>query len=253
VTAPTAPILAVGEGFEPGLVSVVIPVFNGERWLAEAVDSVVAQTYPNVEIVAVDDGSTDGSAAILARYPTVRTITQPNAGCAVARNRGITEARGEFVAFIDQDDRWTPAKLATQVALLRGRPDAGYALGHQTIFLEPGCPVPSWFGARLRLFDAPHPGLLPGTMVVRRTTFQRIGIFDAGYRIASDAEWLVRARDAGVPVVVADDVVIEKRIHDANLSSEPSNNGELLLMLAKATRRRRIERDVPVSPSPEST
>lgn len=238
----------ISPAFEPGLVSVIVPVFDGQRWLADAIGSVRAQTYSPIEIVAVDDGSTDLSAAILAGYPDVHTIRQPNGGCAVARNRGIAGSRGEYLAFIDQDDRWIADKLERQVTLLRERPDAGYALGRQMLFLEPGCPLPRWFGERSYLFDRPHVGYLPGTMLVRRSTFVRIGVFDEAYPTASDGEWLVRAHDTGVPMAVAEEVVIEKRIHDANLSSTPGNTEELLLILARSMRRRRAQGNAGVVP-----
>ncbi len=231
--------VTLSPSFEPGLVSVIVPVFDGQRWLDQAIGSVRAQGYRPIEIIAVDDGSTDRSAAILAGYPDVRTIRQPNGGCAVARNRGIAESRGEFVAFIDQDDRWVAGKLARQVELLREHPEVGYALGRQSLFLEPGCPLPPWFGARSQLFERPHVGFLPGAMLIRRSTLVSIGLFDEGYRIGSDSEWLIRARDAGVPMAVVDDVVIEKRIHDTNLSSAPASTDELLLMLGRSVRRRR--------------
>jgi glycosyltransferase involved in cell wall biosynthesis len=102
------------------LVSVVIPVFNGSRYLAEAVRSVLDQTYPRVEVVAVDDGSTDDSPRVLAGFgERVRVIRQANSGVAAARNTGMSNARGEFVAFLDQDDYWRPEKLARQVDRFR--------------------------------------------------------------------------------------------------------------------------------------
>ncbi|MFI4903425.1 MAG: glycosyltransferase family 2 protein, partial [Burkholderiales bacterium] len=93
-------------------VSVVMPMYNGEAYVAEALDSVLAQTRPADEIVVVDDGSHDASAAIVARYSGVRYVRQANGGCAAARNRGVAEAGGDVVAFIDQDDRWLPGHLA---------------------------------------------------------------------------------------------------------------------------------------------
>jgi glycosyltransferase involved in cell wall biosynthesis len=111
------------------LVSVVIPTYNRAALLPEAVDSVLAQTYPALEVVLVDDGSRDDTAEVVrTRYgadPRVRYFFQANAGVSAARNRGIREARGEFVALLDSDDVWYPHKLALQVAALRALPDAG--------------------------------------------------------------------------------------------------------------------------------
>jgi glycosyltransferase involved in cell wall biosynthesis len=108
------------------LVSVVIPVYNAERYLGESLDTALAQDYGNVEIIAVDDGSTDGSASILASYgDRIRVLSQANAGPARARNAGIETARGEFVAFLDADDVWRAQKLRLQVEHLLANDDVG--------------------------------------------------------------------------------------------------------------------------------
>lgn len=230
-----------GVGAEPDLVSVVLPVYNGDRWLAEAIDSVLGQTYRPLELIVVDDGSSDGSSGILVRSPQVISIHQANAGCAVARNRGIAAARGAFIAFIDQDDRWTPGKLAIQVEHLRTHPELGYVLGRQRTFLEPGFSKPSWLVAAL--LDRPHAGYLPGTLLVRRTTLDEVGHFDPSLRIGSDTDWFLRARDAGVGMAVVDAIVLEKRVHDANLSADPASSDELLRMMHASLRRRRAAVD----------
>jgi glycosyltransferase involved in cell wall biosynthesis len=111
------------------LVSVVLPVYNRERWIARAVDSVLAQTYRNVELIVVDDGSTDGTRGVLERYGDALTLlAQPRGGAYVARNLALRHARGELVAFIDSDDAWLPHRLARQVPLL-GRPEVGLVFG----------------------------------------------------------------------------------------------------------------------------
>lgn len=229
---------ALGRG-EPGLVSVVVPVFDGQSYLAEAVESVLAQDYEPIEVIAVDDGSRDGSAEILARYSTITVIRQSNTGCTGARNTGIVSSRGEYVAFIDQDDRWRAGKLRRQVAALTAAPEAGYSLGNINLFLEPGCPVPAWMGARGWLVGTTRVGYMPGTMVVRRTTFDELGIFDTRFQIGSDADWLVRARDAGIPAAIVPEIVLDKRVHTNNLSSHPDGSSDMLTVLAASLRRRR--------------
>lgn len=231
---------ALGPGV-PGLVSVVVPVFDGEPYLAEAIESVLAQDYEPFEVIAVDDGSRDRSAEILSRYKEVTVIRQPNTGCTGARNRGIDASRGEYIAFIDQDDRWTDGKLVRQVTALRDAPSAGYSLGHITLFLEPGCPMPAWMGARGWMVGTSRVGYMPGTMVVRRGTFDELGLFDDRFQIGSDADWLVRARDEGVAAEVVPDVVLEKRIHRRNLSSHPDGSSDMLTVLAASLKRRRAE------------
>jgi glycosyltransferase involved in cell wall biosynthesis len=106
------------------LVSCIVPVFNGERYLAEALDSVLGQTYRALEVIVVDDGSTDGTPAVVRTFGArVRCVTQPNAGLAAARNRGLAAATAELVAFLDADDLWLPEKIACQMERFRAHPE----------------------------------------------------------------------------------------------------------------------------------
>src|SRR4051812_7319537 len=107
------------------LVSVVIPAFNAERFLGEALASVSAQTYAPVETIVVDDGSSDGTAEVARAHPEVALIEQENSGPAAARNRGFAASRGEFIAFHDSDDLMTPDKLAVQVSHMLENPGVG--------------------------------------------------------------------------------------------------------------------------------
>lgn len=119
---PVIPIVCAGEG-EPGLVSVIIPTYNRAYIIGPTIDSVLAQTYRNFEIIVVDDGSKDDTRAVLEKYgDQVRYLYQPNAGLAAARNTGLAAARGEFIAFQDSDDLWLPWKLEVQVSVMRHIP-----------------------------------------------------------------------------------------------------------------------------------
>src|SRR5262249_46275201 len=106
-------------------VSVVMPVYNGERFLRESLESVFAQTFQDFEMLCVDDGSTDRSASILQQYgPRIRVVRQENAGQSAARNAGVALAQGRYIAFLDQDDLWYPSKLMSQVAAIEANPHA---------------------------------------------------------------------------------------------------------------------------------
>jgi glycosyltransferase involved in cell wall biosynthesis len=105
--------------------SVIMPVYNGAAFLRETIQSVLNQSFSDFELIAIDDGSTDGSARILGEFPGIVVLRQANAGQSAARNRGIEQAKGELIALIDQDDRWYPTKIAQQMAALERRPEVG--------------------------------------------------------------------------------------------------------------------------------
>jgi glycosyltransferase involved in cell wall biosynthesis len=213
------------------LVSVIIPVYNGARFLRAALESVFAQTYRPIEVLVVDDGSADDSGVIAQSFPEVRYIHQTNQGVAAARNNGIESARGEFYAFLDQDDLWTPDKLKLQVAYLQNHPDVGYTLTQQKFFLDPGATLPAWF--RKELFDSVHTGWVLGTLVVRRPVFEKVGNFATGYSAANDSDWFFRAKAAEIPMAVVEELLLLKRIHEANDSGRAT---EILSELRKVVR-----------------
>ena len=143
-------------------VSVVIPAFNAERTLGPAIESAFAQTYPKVEIIVVDDGSTDGTPAVLERYgDRIRGVRQKNQGEGAARNCGIEKAQGSLIAFLDADDLWDAAKLSAQVAVLTSSPEIGLVFAVARMMDGAGNPLPGAVPAELprRLTLRPLPGL----------------------------------------------------------------------------------------------
>ncbi|HEY8600248.1 MAG TPA: glycosyltransferase family A protein [Thermomicrobiales bacterium] len=208
------------------LVSVIVPVYNGARFLAAALDSVLAQIYTHYELIVVDDGSTDESAAIAGRYPAARVISQTNRGTAGARNVGLTIARGELIAFLDQDDLWLPEKLRTQVDRHLAEPELGYTLTRLHAFLEPGDAWPT------TLKRDQTEGFFPSCWMVRAATFAQIGHFDQDFAYAEDYEWLSRARDAGVPTTMLDETLVLRRIHGLNQSRHVDRALPVLLRIA---------------------
>ena len=218
---------------ENPLVSVIIPVYNGGRYLRAALESVFAQTYRPFEVVVVDDGSADDSGVIAQSFPEVRYIHQTNQGVAAARNNGIETARGEYFAFLDQDDLWAPEKLKLQVEYLLTHPEIGYTLTQQQFFLDPGETLPPWF--RKELLDSVHTGWVLGTLVVRRTIFEQIGNFATDYSAANDSDWFFRAKTAGIPMAVVPELLLRKRIHDANDSARAKEILSELLKVVKTS------------------
>jgi len=218
------------------LVSVVIPVYEGERFLAETLDSVAAQTHTPLETIVVDDGSPDESVRVASSRPGVRVLRRPHEGVAAARNAGVAAVRGELIAFLDQDDLWQPSKLALQVALLSARPEIDIALAHVEMVLQEGTPRPAWMTWESDV----QPGYLPSAWLVRREAFERVGGFDPRYQLACDADWLARAKDWGLLSETLPEALVRWRIHGSNGSYDQATmRSETFRMLRANAERRR--------------
>lgn len=209
------------------LASVIVAVYNGERFLAEALDSVFAQDYRPMEVILVDDGSTDRTAEIARSFNGVHYLYQDNQGLAAARNAGIRAARGEFIAFHDADDMMLPNKLSVQIQYLLHHPEIGCALCRQKILLEPGTSPPAWLKPD-PIYGDPG-GIPPSSAVIRRSEFDRAGGYDPSYRIAIGMEWLGRLRDHGVVVAVVPEILLVRRVHDSNMTHQNRKLRESLL------------------------
>lgn len=219
------------------LISVIIPVYNGDRYLAETIESVLGQTYSPIEIIVVDDGSTDRSAEIAKSYAEIDYIYQSNQGVSVARNNGIAAANGEFIAFIDADDVWTSDKLSVQIDLLLNNPDTTGNMVQYRNFLESG--ISPHNGLSKDFFDKIHIGYIPSTLVVRKTVFEKVGLFNPSYRYGEDFDWFVRVQEAGLSMPVIDKVLVNKRYHDLNLSYQSLKDRTCLTKIFKASLERK--------------
>jgi len=215
------------------LVSAIIPVYNCERYLAEAIESVLAQTYRPIEIIVVDDGSMDGTADIAQSYEEVRYIYQTNQGRGAAMNVGIKVARGEIIAFLDADDLWTPNKLSVQMDYLLGHPDVGYVIARMQNFLEPGAQLPPQITKDLSLTD--YAALSVGTLVARKTVFDQVGDFDNSYEHAKDVDWFVRAKEAGVHTAILPKILLYRRLHRSNRSYQTQTKTSEFLRVVKSS------------------
>ena len=210
----------------PDLVSVVIPTRNSARYLPTALESVMRCDYEPFEVIVVDAGSTDSTTEIACSFPPVRVIQQAGTGLSAAWNSGIDEAQGAFVAFLDSDDYWADGKLQTQLRSLREHPEAQLTTALFRFFLEEGCAVP--VGFKQELLDGPQAGQIPGTLVARRALFDRVGVFDTQFAIAADVDWFARVKDSGEPALLVEEVLLHKRVHEANLSSNAAVNSREL-------------------------
>jgi glycosyltransferase involved in cell wall biosynthesis len=224
-------------GGDRPLVSVVVPAYQAEAFLGEALASALGQDCPQVEVLVVDDGSTDRTAEIAAAHG-VRVIRQRNGGPAAARNAGLALARGEFLTILDADDLWLPDRLTRQVAYLREHPDDGLVMGLTEAFVSPGEPRPAHYP---RIAEAgPFPGH-PSTMLVRREVFELVGPFDESLRLSEDLDWIARAGDAGVRFGRLDCTLLRYRIHAGNTSRNPdANELATLRVLRESVQRKRV-------------
>lgn len=219
-------------------VSVIVPVHNGERHLGEALASVFEQTVPPGEVVVVDDGSTDGSLEVAARFP-VRILRTEHRGASAARNSGITASTGPLVAFNDHDDLWQPDKLERQLAFLDAHPETGCVFCRIRAFMDPGIERPPWVLDEY-LTGRGFVGFGPQSMLSRREVFDRIGGFATDLAIAEDADWVLRARDAGVRPAILDEPLVRHRLHASNVTGTGVvAAAEVFRVLRRATARRR--------------
>lgn len=220
-------------------VSVVIPVLDGERYLGAAIDSVLSQTAPPAEIIVADDGSTDGTRALVAAYgDAVRYDFAPHAGGAQALNRGIALARGALIAFLDADDLWRPDKLALQLAALERAPEVELVFGLMVQFVSPE--LSDADQGRLAVSPEPLPGRSMSALLARRGAFERVGALATDLRTGWFIDWSMRAADLGVRDLMLPEIVVDRRIHGQNLGlRDPSGRADYLAVVRRNLLRRR--------------
>jgi glycosyltransferase involved in cell wall biosynthesis len=216
---------------EMPLVSIVVPAYQAEPYLDEALESALGQDYREFEIILVDDGSTDRTGEIAAAHG-VTVLRQENGGPAVARNAGLAVAKGELIAVLDSDDIWPRDRLSLQVAHLREHPSDGMVMGLTDPFVTPGQPRPPHHPYLAQ--PGPYAGH-PSTMLVRREIFEQIGTFDESMRLSEDLDWLARATDAGVKIGRLECTLLHYRIHANNTSRNPKANQRATLRALRAS------------------
>ena len=222
------------------LVSVLMPVYNRERYLAEAIESMLAQDYRPLEIIVVDDGSTDSSAAIAQRYgDPVRYDYQPHGGIANARNRSLALARGEYLAFLDSDDLWEGGALAKQMEVIRSDPDLAMVFGYVIEFISPELDQET--AAKLGCHPEPMPSQGPGA-IVKAEAFRTVGPFRTEWQIGEFMDWQLRAKERGLKSRLLSEVVLRRRVHPSNTGVEQRDSrGDYLRILKASLDRRRNE------------
>jgi glycosyltransferase involved in cell wall biosynthesis len=214
-------------------VSIIITCYNQARYLHDSIGSALAQTHARREVIVIDDGSSDDTSAVAARYPDVKCVRQPNAGLSAARNSGIRESHGDFLVFLDADDRLLPDALRAGLDCFLIRPECAFVSGHYRMMLEDGTPQPDFTrwppepDAYRTLLQRNYIGM-HATVMYRRAAFDEIGGFNDALPTCEDYEMYLRIARAH-PVYSHDRVVAEYRRHDAAMSMDPTRmlNGAL--------------------------
>ena len=225
------------------LISVMIGAYNAAPYLGEAIESVFAQDYEPIELIVVDDGSTDGTADVARSFARVQLIQQENGGNGAARNRAVESASGELYAFLDADDRFTSGKLMLQKAALDADPGLDIVFGHVREFLSPELDEETRASLRPPAPD-PMPWTAPNLMLVRRESFERVGAFTTAVRVGVTVDWFARAAEAGLRYSILPEVVLERRLHTQNNGlRERASRSQYLEVIRQAMERRRAAAD----------
>ena len=226
------------------LVSIIIPVFNGERYLEETIESAISQTYPATEIILVDDGSIDRTRQISDRFANnVTCMYQSNQGTAAARNAGIVMANGDYFTFLDADDLWLPEKLGLQMTVMLEARELDLVSCYMKQFVSPDLTKEERVSVLIPQDDSQ--GFLPTTIVVKRSSFKRVGLFDVKWTVGEFVDWHLRAREIGLISRTIPQVLAKRRIHTTNkgIRLRAHNSERAQILKASLDRRRQVRRN----------
>jgi glycosyltransferase involved in cell wall biosynthesis len=214
-------------------IATIIPAYNCERYLAEAIESVLAQNYRPLEIIVIDDGSTDDTAKIAKRFePAIQYCFQANGGIGSARNRGIGLAHSDFIAFLDADDLWPEGKLEHQMLAFHDNREIEAVFGLVQQF-EQSSGGTTDVGALMT-------GQLASSMLIRRESFDRVGPFRTDIKLGEFVDWYMRASEKGLRSRMLAEVVLRRRIHDSNIGlRHRDSSSDYVRLLKNALDRRR--------------
>jgi glycosyltransferase involved in cell wall biosynthesis len=217
----------------------MIGAYNAAPYLGEAIESALSQDYEPIELIVVDDGSTDETADVARSFAQAKVIQQENGGNGSARNLAVENASGELYAFLDADDRFTPGKLSRQKAALDADPDLDMVFGHVREFFSPELDEETRASLRPPA-PGPMPWTAPNLMLIRRGSFERVGPFSTAVRVGVTVDWFARAQEAGLRHTILPEVVLERRLHTQNNGlRERASRSQYLDVIRQAMERRR--------------
>ena len=235
-------------------ISCIVPTYNAERYLAQTIDSILAQTLPPDELIIIDDGSSDGTADIIKSYnDKIRYVYQDNQGPAASRNLGVQMGGAEFVSFLDQDDLWHAEKLQQQMACFDEDSDLDLCITHVQLFWSDDLQHEQNFYR-----DLPRGNTVPGyattTLLTRRQTFEQVGQLNTDLWFSDATDWFMRAEEMGLKLHVLPDALVYHRMHKQNLTRrrrDDSRNEFVDVVKAMLDRRRTARQQVPTPSSRE--
>lgn len=223
------------------LITVVLPCRNSEKYLEDALKSLENQNFKDFEVLLIDGRSADDTRSIASRYAFVNWINQESKGLTEAWNEGIAKAKGTYICFLDSDDYWDENCLKNHVETLRSKPECLASIGMVKFFLEnPDNPSP---GFKRSLLQEPHHAYMPGCFMGHKSIFEKLGLFPLHLGIASDIAWFGDLKNSSLPVLLLDKIVLNKRVHEENLSyttaQTPVYQKDLLKYLRESIANRR--------------
>jgi len=199
-------------------ISVIIPAYNSEHYIEEALKSALNQEVDIKEIICVDDASTDNTVAIVrSKFPEVKIFkNEHNKGPSFCRNLGVEKSHGDLIAFIDSDDYWLPEKTRLQLEMLQSQPELEIAGGLTDYFLMPD----SLDRIEKAMVNKPHFNCYVSAVLIRKSVFGKIGYFNTAMRLSEDQDWFLRAREAEINIKIMEHTVLMKRIHSQNITRD---------------------------------
>ncbi len=226
------------------LVSVILPVYNTEKYIQESINSILNQTYTPIEIICCDDGSTDNSYEILTsftkKYPEIIKLVsnKTNSGIAASRNHALQNASGTFFAFMDADDIWEPKKIELQMRQFAQQPELAISFTWMQCFISPD--LSDEIKALRYCPPDPSPGYISATALVRKAAFDLVGPFNPMWRVGEFIDWFARAKDLNLEYSIVEEVLFKRRIHATNtgVTERPSRTDYLKIIKQSLDRKK---------------
>ena len=222
------------------LISIIMPVFNGEKYISDSIESVLAQTYKDFELIVVNDGSTDRTEPEIKKHNPIRYFATNHEGQANARNYGIQLSRGDYLCFLDADDLWPDWKLRLQMEYIINKPEIEMVFGHAQEFISP-----ELSDKQKTTLAKPKdyiPGIIPGTLLIKKDSFLRVGFFDAAWKIGEFIDWYSKAIQLKMKSLVLPEILLKRRIHLSNtgLNNRQNFSDYVKIMKQSLDRKRKL-------------